>query len=67
VRWVTLTAGDLADLREQIDDIAAAGDDATRPLAHRSLGRPLTRAAIRAAYRKATTILAQAGEGASHG
>jgi hypothetical protein len=64
---LTLSTADAADLREQIEDLAAAGDDATRPLAHRRLGRPLARAAIRAAYRKASTILAQAGEGASHG
>jgi hypothetical protein len=58
---------DLADLREQLEDLAAAGDDATRPPSRRRLGRPVARAAIRAAHRKASTILAQAGEGASHG
>jgi hypothetical protein len=54
---------DLADLREQIEDLAAAGDDATRPPSRRRLGRPVARATIRAAYEKATTILAQAGQG----
>jgi hypothetical protein len=64
---LTLSPVDLADLREQLEDLADAGDDATRPLSRRRLGRPVARAAIRAAYRKASTILAQAGEGTSHG
>ena len=41
----------LADLQSQIDDLHAAAEDATRPLARRALGRPTARAAIQDAYR----------------
>jgi hypothetical protein len=36
----------LADLREQLEDLAAAGEDATRPLGRRALGRPTARGQI---------------------
>jgi hypothetical protein len=39
-------AGWLAQLREQIADAVAAGDDATRPLGQRDLGRRAARRAI---------------------
>jgi hypothetical protein len=58
---LTLSAADATDLRQQVDDLGAAALDATRPLGRRRLGRVTAREQIRAAYRKACTILVQAG------
>lgn len=50
----------LADLRTQIDDALAAGEDATRPPARRELGRRAARRAVVQAGRALDRILAVA-------
>ena len=54
----------LVELRTQVDDLFAAGEDATRALGRRALGRPTARAAIREAHRKIEQLVAVAERGA---
>jgi hypothetical protein len=53
----------LADVQSQIDDLHAAGEDATRALGRRALGRPTARAAIQDAYRALRTAMESAERG----
>lgn len=53
----------LADLRTQIDDAVAAGEDATRPPGRRLLGRPMARSAIVEARHALDQLLAAAERG----
>jgi len=53
----------LAELRTQIDDAVEAGEDATRPLGQRALGRPTARRAILEARRSIRALLAVAERG----
>jgi hypothetical protein len=55
--------GWLAALREQIDDLAAAGEDATRRLAERVLSRAEARKRIEAADQAVTDLLDAAHRG----
>ena len=55
----------LAHLRAQVDDLFAAGEDATRPLGRRVLGRPTARVMIRDAKRAIDQLMAALEEGAS--
>jgi hypothetical protein len=57
---ISLSSADVADLLTQIEDLAAAGLDATAPLSHRSLGRSEARRIVRDARRKAFGILGAA-------
>lgn len=50
----------LADLRAQVDDVVAAGEDATRPPARRMLGRPMARHTILEARHALGQLLAAA-------
>ena len=54
----------LADLRTQVDDLHAAAEDATRPLARRALGRPTARTAIQEAHGAIGHLLSAAERGA---
>lgn len=47
----------LSDLRTQVEDLAAAGEDATRPLGRRVLGRPTARSEILEARRALRQLL----------
>jgi hypothetical protein len=62
-----LTAADIAELREQLADLAAAAFDAVLPLGRRRLGRVTARETIRSAYHKVCAILASGEKGARHG
>lgn len=53
----------LADLRAQIDDVMAAGEDATRPPGRRALGRAVARNAITEGRHALTRLLAAAERG----
>jgi hypothetical protein len=53
----------LADLRAQVDDAVAAGEDATRPPGRRELGRRAARRAILQAGRALEQILTVAERG----
>ncbi|MFT3771522.1 MAG: hypothetical protein QM820_39410 [Minicystis sp.] len=53
----------LADLRTQIGDAVGAGEDATRPLGQRELGRVAARSAILQAEHALEQILAAAERG----
>lgn len=55
----------LAQLREQIDDAVAAGDDATRPPGQRDLGRRSARRAILEAGRSLRELLHAVKRGVS--
>jgi len=54
----------LAELRTQIEDAVAAGEDATRPPGRRALGRPTARRAILEAKRSIEGLLEVAERGA---
>lgn len=56
--WVT-------HLRAQIEDVVAAGEDATRPLGERRLGRAAAREAIEVARRALEHLLAAADRAAA--
>lgn len=54
----------LRELRTQIDEVVAAGEDATRPLGQRALGRATARSTILEAQRAIEQMLAMAKPGA---
>ena len=54
----------LTELRTQIDEVVAAGEDATRPPGERALGRATARGAILAARNALGQMLAAAERGA---
>ncbi|MFT3772195.1 MAG: hypothetical protein QM820_42880 [Minicystis sp.] len=55
----------LGELRTQIDDAVGAGEDATRPLSRRELGRPMARTAILQARHSIEQMLLAAERGAT--
>ena len=56
----------LTDLRAQVDDAMAAGEDATRPLSRRALGRPMARRSLLEARHALQQLLEMAERGATN-